>query len=222
MNNIEETLKVSFKIWPKLTENEKKELIKNAQIINYTKGDIIYHGAATCIGLIIIRKGIIRAFLSSDTGKQITLYKLFKNDICLFSAGCIMKDINFDINLECEEDIELLLIPTEKYNEILEKSPTISNYASDILSSRFSDTVWILEQFVFHSLDKRLANYLLEQNFENNTLIITHEKIANELGTAREVISRMLKYFENENIIELKRNNIIIKDIDKLENIAEN
>lgn len=221
MSNIEDTLKKSFMIWSKLSSKEKNDLINNSKEMHYQKGDIIYNGKDACIGLIIIKKGIIRAFLSSDNGKQITLYKLYENDICLFSAGCIMKDINFDINLECEEDIDILLIPTEKYNNIIDNSVLISNYASDILSSRFSDTIWILEQFVFHSLDKRLANYLLDQDLINNTISITHDKIAKELGSAREVISRMLKYFENEKIISLKRNQITIIDNIKLESIAD-
>lgn len=221
MKIIEETLKNSFKIWNKLKDTEKNNLVKYSKLITYKKGDILYQGSKTCIGLIIVVKGSLRAYLSSDNGKQVTLYKLYENDICLFSASCIMKDINFDINLECEEDLEAIIIPPEKYEFILQDSTIISNYVGKILSSRFSDTIWVLEQFVFHSLDKRLANYLLEQKLKNNVLTITHEKIANELGSAREVISRMLKYFENEKIIKLNRNNITLLEIQKLERIAE-
>ncbi|MDD2505562.1 MAG: Crp/Fnr family transcriptional regulator [Bacilli bacterium] len=219
--NIQETLKNSFQIWNKLNENEKSELISASKVINFKKNEMLQSRDASCLGLIILKKGIIRAYLASDAGKEITLYKLLENDICLFSAGCIMKDINFDINLICEEDVELILIPTEKYNQILEKSTVISNYASDILSSRFSDTIWILEQFVFHSLDKRVANYLIEHIDDDNNLRITHEKIANELGSAREVISRMLKYFENESLIKLERNNIKVINLKKLNKVAE-
>ena len=131
-----------------------------------------------------------------------------------------MHEYFIDINLKCEEDTKILLIPTKKYELILESSNKISNYVNNILSSRFSDTMWILEQVVFHSLDKRLANYLLEQEI-NNTLYVTHEKIANELGSAREVISRMLKYFEKDNIVLLSRNKISITNIQKLVEIAE-
>lgn len=217
--NVEEILQNSFKIWSKLSEEEKNILKKSVKRVKYNKGDIIYHDSKACLGLIIINKGTLRAFLESDTGKQITLYKLYKWDICLFSAACVMKDITFDINLECEEDIEMLLINTDQYTNILNKYPTINNYVTDILSSRFSDIMWILEQFVFHSLDKRLATYLLEQ--QSNNITTTHEKIANELGSAREVISRMLKHFENDNIVKLKRNNINILNTSKLEEISK-
>ncbi|MDD3452717.1 MAG: Crp/Fnr family transcriptional regulator [Bacilli bacterium] len=222
MNKIENILKSSLRIWNQLNDNEKNDLINNAIIINYKKNDLIHKGDFTCLGLIVVNTGIIRAFMASPNGKQITLYKLYNNDICLFSASCIMKNINFEIYLECEEDCEILLIPTEKYKNILNRSFVLSNYINNILSSRFSDIMWIFEQFVFSSLDKRLAEYLLNQKSDsNNIIIITHEKIANELGTAREVISRMLKYFENEKIITLQRNKIIILNENKLFQISE-
>ncbi len=221
MINIENSLKNSFKVWNKLSDIEKNDLIVDAKVIKYKKDDIILQDSNECIGFIIVTKGIIRAFLESNQGKQITLYKLHRNDMCLFSSSCIMKDINFDMSLQCDEDTEIILIPTEKFDLILKKSIIISNYVSKLLASRFSDTIWILEQVVFHSLDKRLANYLLEQEFINNKLVTTHSKIADELGSAREVISRMLKTFENDNIIKIGRNNITLLNINKLKKIAE-
>lgn len=208
-------------IWNDLNDKGKNIITDNYKILNYKKGDTIHKGNLTCLGLIIVLNGTLRAYISSSNGKEITLYKLLNNDICLLSASCIMKDINFDIYLECEEDTDIILIPTEKYKELLDSSKVFSDYINSILSSRLSDTMWVLEQFVFHSLDKRLANYLLEQENNNDILNITHEKIANDLGSAREVISRMLKYFENEDIIKLGRNEIKILDYKLLNDISE-
>jgi len=218
---MKEILASSLKVWDELNEIEQSNLIKYSKIINYKKGEIIHNGNLNCLGLIIINKGSLRAFLSSENGKQITLYKLYNNDICLFSASCIMKNINFEISLEAIEDTEILLIKTNEYKLILENSIVLKNYINQILESRFSDMMWIFEQFVFHSLDKRLATFLLEQEYIANSISITHEKIANEIGSAREVISRMLKYFENEEIIKLSRNKITIINFDKLNNISE-
>ncbi|MDD2208412.1 MAG: Crp/Fnr family transcriptional regulator [Bacilli bacterium] len=217
---IEKILKDSFRMWNELTNTEKKTLIQSSFLTKHKKGNIIHEGTQNCLGLIVVIKGSLRAFLASDNGKEITLYKLYENDICLFTASCVMKDINFDINLECLDDTDILVIPVNKYKEILENSKLISNYISTILSSRFSEVMWILEQFVFYSLDKRVATYLLE-NEENNVLNVTHEKIASELGSAREVISRMLKYFEKENIISLGRNKITVINFEKLEDFSE-
>ena len=209
-----ETLE-SLMIWNKLTKNEQELLVSSSNLVKFSKSEHI--NKDVCLGLIIVVKGTIRAFITSENGKEITLYNLLKNDICLFSASCIMKDISFDISLECKENTLVLLIPTEKY-KILLNIPVISNYINSILQVRFSDMMFVFEQFVFHSLDKRLANYLL--NLNEIEIIKTHEEIANDLGTAREVISRMLKYFEKESIIKLSRNKIAIINKDNLEKKA--
>lgn len=212
-----ELLNSSIKIWNKLTEDERTYLIDNTIEINYKKNDIINNNS--CVGLIIINKGTIRTYISSESGKEITLYKLIDNDICLFSASCAINNINFDVTLECTEDTNGLLLPIDKYKTFINKSNTFKDYMNDIISLRFSDTMWVLEQFVFHSLDKRLANYLLE--CDSDIINITHEEIANDLGSSREVISRMLKYFENENIVKLERNSITLVDYNKLMDISD-
>ncbi len=216
---MEKILKKSIRIYNTLSKDEKKFLIDNSKILCFKKGHLVHKGDETCLGLIAVNKGSLKAFISSDSGKQITLYKLYEGDICLFTAACKMKNIHFDINLICEEDCEILLLPVDLYEEILKKSKKISNYINEIVMARFSDVMWILEQTVFHSLDKRLANYLL--NLNKKDIEITHQKIADELGTAREVISRLLKHFENDNILKLNRNKITIINNNALLEIAE-
>lgn len=221
--DIERALSSNFLIWNKLSRNEKDELVESAIPKKFITGEAIHHGSYDCSGLIIIISGSLRAYMMSENGKQITLYRLANKDICLFSASCMMKEITFDIYIDCEKDAIALLIPTDKYKEIISKSRIISDYTNKILTTRFSDIMWIFEQVVFHSLDKRLAYYLIEQTYneDSDVLNYTHEKIANDLGTAREVVSRMLKYFEQENIVELKRNKIIVLDENKLAEISE-
>ncbi len=220
---INKILANNFLIWDKLTSEEKTKITNVAVIKRFVAGEAIHHGSYDCSGLIILISGSLRAYMMNESGKQITLYRLFEKDICLFSASCIMKDITFDFYIDCEKDATVVLIPIDLYKEIVDNSRTILDYTNRILTSRFSDIMWIFEQMAFHSLDKRLAYYLIEQSYneDSNTLNFTHEKIANDLGTAREVISRMLKYFELEKIVELKRNKIIILDEKKLSEISE-
>lgn len=160
----------------------------------------------------------MRAYIVSETGKEITLYRLLERDICIFSASCMLRNISFEIQVEAEKDTEAFLIPSSVYQDLLKKSIHVSDYTNQLMSSRFSDVMWIMEQVLFMSFDKRLALFLLEQsNIEgSNRLLITHETIAKHMGTAREVVTRMLKYFAAEGIVELFRGGILLKDTDKL------
>lgn len=148
----------------------------------------------------------------SATGKEVTLYRLFEKDICLFSAACIMQSIQFDITVEAEKDTTLWVIPAAVYKALLNHSLVIANYTNQVLSARFSEVMWLMEQVMWQSFDKRLAAFLLtESALENSdTLMLTHEKIAAHLGTAREVVTRMLRYFQTEGLVRLARGTIIL------------
>lgn len=207
-----------FPIWDKL-ENSHKVLIKNSiRQKTFSKTELLHQGLEQCSGLYIVKSGQLRAYIISDTGKEITLYRLFERDICLFSASCIMKNINFDIHIQAETDTTAILIPTPVYQDLMQKSLPISDFTSQLMASRFSDVMWILEQVLFTSFDKRLATFLLEQVNINNSdnLQIIHEEIANNLGTAREVVTRMLKYFQSEEMVKLSRGEILITNKAKL------
>lgn len=220
--SIESLLEEYFQIFHKLNANEKKVIIDASRLVEYDEHQIISHGRHDCLGIFVIINGDIRAYMNHNSGKEITLYHLYDHDTALFTASCMMIDINFDIYMEAESKVKAILIPKNVYQELSKHSTTLSEYNNSLLSSRFSDIMWILEQVVFHTLDKRLAYYLLEQinSTGSNHLVLTHEKIANDLGTAREVISRMLKYFHQEKILSIKRNLIIIEDENKLEEIS--
>lgn len=148
------------------------------------------------------------------------MYRLFERDICLFSASCIMRSIQFDIVIEAEKDTEAWLIPAETYKGVMEESAPLANYTNEIMASRFSDVMWLIDQIMWKSVDRRLANFLLEESALENTsrLNITHEVIGNHLGTAREVVTRMLRYFQNEGMVKLSRGTVELTDMDKLRN----
>lgn len=211
-----------FPIWNKLNPNEQQVLSSNARMLNFKKGDLIHTGG-DCMGLILVTSGQLRAYAVSEDGREITLYRLFERDICLFSASCMMTSIQFDINLSAEKDTSVLLIPSEIYRRIMENSAPLSNYTNEIMASRFSDVMWLIDQVRGKSFDKRLADFLLnEANIEgSNILKITHEEIGNHLGNPREVVTRMLKYFVNEGAVKLSRGTVEIVDKNKLVNITQ-
>lgn len=209
-------------VWDKLSKPQQDTLAGSAILRPFHKGEILHNGSQDCTGLILVLSGQLRAYTLSDDGREITLYRLFDRDICLFSASCIMNSIQFDITVTTEKDTEALLIPAEVYKSIMEVSAPLANYTNEVMASRFSDVMWLIDQVMWKSLDKRLAGFLLnEATIEGaDTLKITHETIGNHLGNPREVVTRMLKYFVNEGLIALSRGTIAILDRKGLERIV--
>ena len=186
-----------------------------------SKGTVIHNGSMDCTGLLLVKSGQLRAYILSDEGREITIYRLFDRDMCLFSASCIMRSIQFEVTVEAEKDTDLWVIPSEIYQSIMEGSAPGSNYTNELMASRFSDVMWLMEQVMWKSLDKRVAAFLLEEVSIEGTshLKITHETIANHLGSHREVITRMLRYFQNEGMVKLSRSSIEITNAKKLEEL---
>ena len=212
----------TLKFWKDLKEDQRALLNQGIIKKHFHKGEAMRTSSDNCSGLFLIESGQVRAYIVSENGKEITLYRLFDRDVCIFSASCIMKNISFDIFLETEKETDAYLIPTSVFAKISKESMAVQVFSNELMASRFSEVMWILEQALFMTLDKRLAIFLLEQSNieERDTIEITHEKIANHLGSAREVVTRMLKYFQNEGMVSLNRGAITILDHNKLERIT--
>ena len=143
-------------------------------------------------------------------------------DICLFSASCIIRSLQFDIIIEAETDTSLWVIPPMTYKSLMEESAPVANFTNELMASRLSDVMWLVEQIMWKSLDKRVAAFLLEESAleGSDTIQMTHEMIANHLGTHREVITRMLRYFQSEEIVRLSRGAVRLLDRQRLTEIA--
>lgn len=179
------------------------------------KGTVIHRGSLDCTGLLLVRSGQLRAYILSDEGREITIYRLIEMDVCLFSASCIMRNIQFDISIEAERDTQVWVIPADFYRELMEESAAVANYTNRLMSGRFSEVMWLMEQILWKRLDQRLADFLLQESaLEGETVLpITHEKIANHLGSAREVVTRMLRYFQGEGLVKLSRGCVELTDL---------
>ena len=208
-----------FPIWNRLDTEQQARILGSLVSHRVKKGTVIHNGSMDCTGLLLIKSGQLRVYILSDEGREITLYRLFELDMCLFSASCMLRSIQFDVTIAAEKDTEFWVVPTEVYKGILEESAPAANYTNELMASRFSDVMWLMEQIMWKSLDRRLAAFLLEEvSIEgSDRLKITHETIANHLGSHQEVITRMLRYFQNEGMVRLSRGVIEITDADKLE-----
>lgn len=212
-----------FPVWDKISEKHKRIVEENVILRKVEKGSIIHNGDIECTGLLLVKTGQLRAFIISDEGKEISIYRLFEYDICLFSAACIMNSIQFDITVEAEKNSEFWIIPSDIYKQIMQESLTVANFTNELMASRFSDVMWLMEQIMWRSFDKRLAEFILEEtSIEGSSSIkITHEMIGNHLGNPREVVTRMLRYFQSEGMIRLSRGTIEIVDKDKISALAD-
>lgn len=212
-----------FPIWNQLTTAQQDLILSNLITRKAGKGTVIHNGSLDCTGLLLVQSGQLRAYILSDEGREISIYRLFERDLCLFSASCIMRSIQFDITIEAEKDTEFWIIPPELYQHLMEESAPVANYTSEVMATRFSDVMWLMEQVLWKSLDKRVAAFLLEEAsiVGTNELKLTHESIANHLGSHREVITRMLRYFQSEGMVRLSRGTVVLTDTKKLETLRD-
>lgn len=210
-------------IWKQLTKEDQRALSEAAVFRSVPKGTILHNGTADCIGVLVMKSGQLRSYIVSDEGKEVTLYRLLERDICLFSAACMMSSIRFEVTIETEKDSEVWLIQQDVYHSVMEHSAPLANYTCQLLASRFSEVMWLMDQILFKRFDARLATFLLEESTieGSDSLEITHERIANHMGTAREVVTRMLKYFQEESMVSLTRGGVTLLDHAKLTNMAE-
>lgn len=211
----------TLSFWSKLTEAQQKIIIEHTKPIKYQKGKTIHSGDMDCIGILLIKSGELRIYMLSEEGKEVTLFRIGEGEICLLSATCILDDITFDVHVDAETDSEVLVIDPKIYKQICSENIYADNFSNKLMNERFSEVMWAMEQILFMSFNKRLAVFLYDEITKNQSDVIelTHEQIAKYVGSAREVVSRMLKYFAKEGVVELSRGGVKIINKDKLKKI---
>lgn len=207
--------------WDKLTQSQQERISQVAQERHVTKGTRIHDSSAECLGLVIVQAGQLRCYILSEDGREITIGRLLDYDVSLLSASCVLPDLQMNVMIEAEKDTQFWSIPACLFKNLTEESLPVSNFARNLISGNLSELMWLMEQILWKRFDRRLAEFLLEEaRLEGSfTLRITHERIAAHLGTAREVVTRMLKYFQSEGTVRLTRGSIELTNIKKLETI---
>ena len=205
-------LKSHFTFWDKLSPHQKDILIGGTTAVSYERGDSIHSADLDCVGVLLIKKGSVRVYILSEDGREITLYRLYDGDICILSAYCVLQSITFDVHIDAVSDCEFLQTNSCAFSQIMQENIYVEAFAYKLASESFSDVMWAMQQVLFMSFDKRLALFLLEEsaNEQSDTIHMTHEQIARFVGSAREVVTRMLKYFSSEGYVELSRGNVHI------------
>ncbi|NLU23880.1 MAG: Crp/Fnr family transcriptional regulator [Clostridiales bacterium] len=212
-----------FPFWEQLSPQQRDFLCRSAHTAHYEKGASIHRGDQDCVGVILVKSGQVRTYLLSEEGRDVTLYRLFAGDVCMLSASCVLDTITFDVCIDAEEDTDVLIINAAAFHQLSDENIYVKCFGYQLITTRFSDVMWAMQQILFMGVDKRLAIFLWDEISKSGSdqIHMTHEQIARYMGSAREVVTRMLKYFAGEGIVELSRGGIRILDRKRLRTLTE-
>lgn len=214
MTDIERAVTNSLTFYEKLNDSQKRTIADNAILKRLKQGYNVHSSAEECTGLIIVRSGELRVYMLSEDGREITLYRFFENDVCVLSASCVIESITFDVFIDAEEDSEIIIVNSGALNEIVSDNIYAECFMLKKATERFSEVMWVMQQILFFKADRRVAIFLIDEMNKTKSamLNITHDKIARYIGSAREVVSRILKYFEREKIVKIHRGGLEVID----------
>ena len=210
-----------FPFWEKISDEDREYICRNSYSVAYPRGRNIHDGS-DCSGVILVCSGCLRLYMMSDEGKDITLYRLHEGDLCMLSASCVLDAITFEVFVDAEQDSQCCVVSGPAFAAVSQRNPDIRIFALEAAVSRFSDVMWVMQQILFMSMDKRLAIFLFDESVRTGSdiLTLTHGQIARYMGSAREVVSRMLKYFAGEGIVEISRGGVTILDRKRLQKLT--
>ena len=218
MTELKEVFEKAFPFWDSLTEEEQTEMILGTTKNVCKKKTKLHFGGGECAGVQIIEKGRARIFITSPNGGDITLFRLVDGDVSILSAACMLNGMDVELDMEMETDCIVYTIPKKLYKNLYDENGSVKDYTMEMISEKFSDIMWLFNQFVFSNVASRLAGALLEhRGLEGSDILpVTHEVLARDAGTAREVVTRLLKQFQDDGMVRLTRGKVEILDAGRL------
>ncbi len=207
-----------YPFWKNLTDAEKRVVEQAVFKESYSKGMLMHRTEDSCKGLITVLSGQLRTYIVSEEGREVTLFRVNAEEVCVLSASCLMDTITFDVLIEATEETEVLVFPSAYLNQLIQQNPQVELFLYKSATEKFSDVMWTMQQILFLKIDQRVARFLWDEMVQKSsmTLSITHDEIARYIGSAREVVTKVLKYMVKEQVLELKRGTIILLDKEKL------
>lgn len=211
-----------FSFWDHLTDGQKELLNNHTHVRRFAKGTLLFGGEDDCLGIVLVKQGGLRVCTLSEDGRDVTLYRVFPGEVEVLTATCALKNVTYQVFVEADEDTELLLTDSAAFGQVAEGNIYARCAAYERAAGRLSDMLWSLQQILFLSADKRLARFLLDEsaNLRSDELKLTQEQIARYMGSAREVVTRLLKYFSEAGMVRPGRGTVTITDREKLQRLA--
>ena len=204
----------SLAFWPHLTGQQQRELLQSVRRVSYTPGQIIRSPDTDCLGALLIQSGVVRIYLLSEDGREATISRMTAGEVCVLSASCMLNAITFDVQIQAEGAVEVLVIPIQYLAALMRENVYVENFIYKAAAERFSHAIRAIEQMLFYTLEQRVASYLLEESrrLGTDTLQVTQEQLAQAIGSAREAVTRTLKKLSAAGSVELFRGGVRVTD----------
>lgn len=210
-----------FSFWPHLTEGQRAFLNDHTRPVRYAKGMAVQREMGDCLGVLLVKTGQLRAYALSEDGRDVTLHRLGPDEVSVMTATCSLEAVTFRVFIDAVEDTEALLTDAGAFRRLAEENVYVRCFGYERAATALSDMLWQFQQVLFFSVDRRLALFLQEESQRHGlALRLTHDQIARNIGSAREVVSRLLKYFSEEGLVSVSRGSLRILNPERLQQIA--
>jgi CRP/FNR family transcriptional regulator len=204
-----------------LDEPAKRILGGSARVVTLPVGAAPFHQGSACEAYIFVISGSVRVHMVSETGREIVLYRVEDGQTCILTTCCLMSREDYPAHAVTETEVVAAVLPAGAFRELIARSAAFREFVFSVYGHRVADLMLLVDQVAFHSIDLRLARFLLENKGAKGGLDVTHQHVAVELGTAREVVSRQLKEFERRGWVALQRGRIDVVDAGALNDLLD-
>jgi CRP/FNR family transcriptional regulator len=199
---------------------ESQGLLDRAPIVQIGAGDVVFRAGSPCGNYVLLIEGCIRVQLIGEGGREAVLYRVEPGQSCILTTCCVISDEAYPAEGVTESPVRALAISKPAFDRALEIAPAFRRFVFDNLGGRIAEVIARMEELAFRPVERRLVTYLLARTRPGETLSVTHQEIAAELGTAREVVSRHLKRFEGAGLVRLGRGTLEVRDRPELERLS--
>ncbi len=206
--------KKRFKIFPffeDLNSQDMDKLTTYSVLRKLPKGQLMMGDNGRCNGVPLLLSGTLRLFRVAENGREINVYNVHEGELCVLAAICTLADFEYDFSAQAKEDCELAVLPPESFRQLMSESDVFKNYIFAALADKLVASLRAIEMLNFSSIEDRLSDYLYYNADESNIVSATHEMMARDIGSSREVVSRQLKKFEKQGLLEIKRGKVQLK-----------
>lgn len=212
-----ELLLQRFPVFAQLAPARLQELLEDGELVHAPKGSVLFDAGQPCRGFPLVLEGSVRVAKSSLAGREILLYRVEPGQSCILSGGCLLGDADYSARGVAEEDVTVFRIPPVLFQALMVESSAFRNFVFAMYGERLAEVMELVDEVAFRRLDERLAQLLIHRGPVIET---THQKLADELGSVREIVSRLLRSFETRGWVKLERERVTVLKPQELSALA--